>query len=278
MRLEFQDTDKQSLDNLKNIPLFNNSGKTLKLESLADFKVSRGPRNIHRENRTTAIGVQANLQDLTMSEAKKKIGFIMKNFQFPAGYTWNYGQSFDYESEAFNSMMVNLLLALALIYFVMASLFESLIFPAAIWTQIIFAVVGVYWFFLVTGTDMSVMGMIGILILIGVVVNNGIVLIDYVNQLRAKGLDRNQAILQAGKDRLRPIIMTAGTTVLSLVPLCVVTTQVGGSGGPPYFPMARSIVGGLTFSTVVTLLILPTIYVVLDDLRNWARRVIRLAK
>ncbi|MBC8182496.1 efflux RND transporter permease subunit [candidate division KSB1 bacterium] len=277
MRLEFQDTDKQSLDNLKNVPLFNNTGKTLTLESLADFKVRRGPRNIHRENRTTAIGVRANLQDLTVSEAKEKIGFLMRNFSFPAGYTWNYGQSFDEEAEAFNSMLINLLLALALIYFVMASLFESLIFPAAIWTQIIFAVVGVYWFFLITGTAMSIMGMIGILILIGVVVNNGIVLIDYVNQLRANGLDRHQAIIQAGRDRLRPIIMTAGTTVLSLVPLCVVTTQVGGYG-PPYFPMARSIVGGLTFSTIVTLLILPTIYVMLDDLRNWARRVVSVAK
>ena len=277
MRLEFQDTDKQSLENLKNIPLYNNTGKTLKLESLADFQIKRGPRNIHRENRTTSIGVRANLQDITVNEAKEKIGFLMRNFQFPAGYTWNYGQSFDQETEAFNSMLINLLLALALIYFVMASLFESLIFPAAIWTQIIFAIVGVYWFFLITGTPMSIMGMIGILILIGVVVNNGIVLIDYVNQLRANGLERHQAIIQAGRDRLRPIIMTAGTTVLSLVPLCIVTTQIGGNG-PPYFPMARSIVGGLTFSTLVTLLILPTIYVILDDLRNWAKRIVSLAK
>ena len=277
MRLEFQDTDKQSLENLKNVPLFNNRGKTLTLESLADFRVRRGPRNIHRENRTTAIGVRANLQDLTVSEAKERIGLLMRNFSFPAGYSWNYGQSFNEETEAFNSMVINLLLALALIYFVMASLFESLIFPAAIWTQIIFAIVGVYWFFLITGTAMSIMGMIGILILIGVVVNNGIVLIDYVNQLRDNGLDRHQAIIQAGRDRLRPIIMTAGTTVLSLVPLCVVTTQVGGYG-PPYFPMARSIVGGLTFSTLVTLLILPTIYIILDDLRNWARRVIAVSK
>ena len=174
-------------------------------------------------------------------------------------------------------MLVNLLLALALIYFVMASLFESLIFPAAIWTQIIFAVVGVFWFFMITGTIMSVMGMIGILILIGVVVNNGIVLIDHVNQLRHQGLDRQQAIIQAGRDRLRPILMTAGTTVLSLVPLCIVRTQIGGNG-PPYFPMARAMVGGLTFSTIVTLLILPTIYVMLDNLRNWIRTIIRKAQ
>ena len=177
------------------------------------------------------------------------------------------------EDEAFNSMLINLLMALALIYFLMAALFESLIFPAAVWTQILFAVVGVYWFFLLTGTQMSIMGMIGILILIGVVVNNGIVLIDYVNQLRLSGLSRHQAIIKAGQDRFRPILMTAGTTVLSMVPLCVVTTQIGGNG-PPYFPMARAMVGGLTFSTLITLLVLPTIYLILDDLRNWARRII----
>ena len=174
-------------------------------------------------------------------------------------------------------MLINLLLALVLIYLLMAALFESLIFPAAIWTQILFAIVGVYWFFMMTGTTMSIMAMIGILILIGVVVNNGIVLIDHVNQLREKGVRRDDAIRQAGRDRLRPILMTAGTTVLSLVPLCLVTTQIGG-GGPPYFPMARAIVGGLTFSTVITLLVLPTIYILLDDLRNWARHIIKAAQ
>jgi HAE1 family hydrophobic/amphiphilic exporter-1 len=136
--------------------------------------------------------------------------------------------------------------------------------------------VGVYWFFLMTGTVMSIMAMIGILILIGVVVNNGIVLVDHIIQLRNRGLSRNDAILQAGRERLRPIIMTAATTIFSLLPLTMVTTQIGG-GGPPYFPMARAIVGGLTFSTMVTLLILPTIYVILDNLRNWAARIVHNA-
>lgn len=277
MRLEFQDTDRQTLEHLRNVPLINREGQSVTLASLADFRVRNGPRNIRRENRTTSIGVTANLKDITVAEARKKISHVLGNFNFPSGYTWNYGERFNYEEEAFNTMLFNLLIALALIYFVMASLFESLLFPAAIWTQIIFAVVGVYWFFLITGTDMTIMGMIGILILIGVVVNNGIVLIDHVNQLRARGLSRHDAIVQAGRDRMRPILMTAGTTVLSLVPLSIVKTQIGG-GGPPYFPMARAIVGGLAFATIITLLVLPTIYTLLDDLRNWASRVIRLAR
>jgi HAE1 family hydrophobic/amphiphilic exporter-1 len=277
VRLEFQAEDKQTLDQLRNLPLINGTNQPVKLASLADFSVRRGPRTIRRENRVTSLGVTANLQDITVSEAKSLIRKSLDNYNFPAGYSWNYGQRFDYEDEAFSAMVLNLLLALALIYFVMAALFESLVFPAAIWTQIIFAIVGVFWFFMMTNTTMSIMGMIGILILIGVVVNNGIVLIDHINQLRGKGISRYDAIMQGGRDRLRPILMTAGTTVLSLVPLCMVTTQIGG-GGPPYFPMARAIVGGLTFSTAITLLILPTIYVALDDLRNWSRMVVQRAK
>ncbi len=278
MRLEFQDTDRQTLEHLRNVPLFNGEDQPIKLATLADFRVLRGPRNIRRENRTTSLGVTAYLNDLTVNEARQKISQVLANYNLPSGYTWNYGESFDEEQEAFKTMLMNLLLALALIYFVMAALFESLLFPAAIWTQILFSIVGVYWFFLVTGTTMSIMGMIGILILIGVVVNNGIVLIDHVNQLRGRGLDRYDAIVQAGRDRLRPILMTAGTTVLSLIPLCIVRTQIGGEGGPPYFPMARAIVGGLSFCTVITLLVLPTIYTLLDDLRDWARRIVSQAR
>jgi HAE1 family hydrophobic/amphiphilic exporter-1 len=274
MRLEFQDTDRQTLEQLKNLPLVNGQNQSVKLASLADFTVRKGPRAIHRENRTTSMGVTVSLKDVTVVEAKRIIGQVLGNFKMPPGYSWSYGERFDHEQEAMQTMLINLLLALALIYFVMAALFESLLFPAAIWTQIIFSIVGVYWFFLMTGTEMSIMAMIGILILIGVVVNNGIVLVDHINQLRNRGMPRDEAILQAGKDRMRPILMTAGTTVLSLVPLTIVRTQIGGNG-PPYFPMARAIVGGLTFSTIITLLILPTIYCILDDLRNWARRITR---
>jgi len=109
------------------------------------------------------------------------------------------------------------------------------------------------------------------------VVNNGIVLIDYVHRLRTGGMGREEALLEAGSARMRPILMTAGTTILSLVPLCVSTTQIGG-GGPPYFPMARAIAGGLAFSTVITLLVLPTVYVLLDDLGAWSRSVAAAAK
>lgn len=276
VRVEFRDLDSRNLDQLYDLPLFDRDGNMYHLSSLANFEIRKGPQYINRENRVTGMSINANLENITVGEAKEKIGKVMNEYNLPPGYSWNYGQRFSYEDEAAKSMLVNMLLALALIYLVMASLFESLIFPVGIWSSIIFSVVGVYWFFLMTGTVMSIMGMIGILILIGVVVNNGIVLVDHIIQLRNRGLSRNEAILQAGRERLRPIIMTAATTIFSLLPLTMVTTQIGG-GGPPYFPMARAIVGGLTFSTFVTLLILPTIYVILDNLRNWAIRIVHNA-
>jgi HAE1 family hydrophobic/amphiphilic exporter-1 len=261
------------MDQLKQLVLYDNQKRPIKLTSVANFYTRRGPRGIQRENRITSMGVSINLKDITVNDARKKIRNIMDQYRLPPGYEWSFGRSFSYEAEAAKIMLINTLLALFLIYFIMAALFESLIFPAAIWTSIIFAIVGVWWFFMFTGTTFSLMAWIGVLILIGVVVNNGIVLIDHINRFRDRGLNRHEAIVKAGMERIRPILMTAGTTVLSLVPLCLVNTQIGGDG-PPYYPMARAIVGGLTFSTIVTLLILPRIYVLLDDWRNWARRVI----
>ncbi|MEE9464631.1 MAG: efflux RND transporter permease subunit [Candidatus Neomarinimicrobiota bacterium] len=277
LKIYFQPENERTMEELRNLPLFLEDGQPIKLASIADFRTVNGPRRIHRENRITSISVSANLGDITMDEARDKIKETLDLYQFPPGYTWNFGQAFDYEDETGMDMMVNTLMALAMIYFVMAALFESLVFPAAIWSSILFAIIGVWWFFLMTGTTFSLMAWIGILILMGVVVNNGIVLIDHVNQLRNAGLPRQEAIVRAGHERLRAILMTAATTVLGLVPLSITNTQIGGDG-PPYYPMARAIVGGLTFSTVVTLLILPTIYVMLDDMRMWTRRVIRLGR
>ncbi len=273
VRVEFQEEDKRNLEQLRDLTLFKDASQPIKLAALADFKLTQSPNAIYRENRITSLGISIDLKDLTLDDARREITRVLKNFKFPDGYTWTFGRSFSFEDEAIRMMMVNTLLALALIYIVMASLFESLIFPAAIWTSIIFAIIGVWWFFLMTGTTFDMMAWFGVLILIGVVVNNGIVLIDYINQLRSRGISRHEAMVKAGGDRLRPILMTAATTVFSLLPLCITRTQIGGNG-PPYFPMARAIVGGLILSTLVTLIILPTIYILLDDLRNWSRRVI----
>lgn len=276
MKLRFRDADRTNLEQLKQITLYNDAGQPVQLAALADFTWRRGPRAIHREDRQTTMSVSAGLKDISVNEAKKRIRQHLSNYALPPGYSWGFGRRVEREEETERIMMTNMLLSLVLIYFVMASLFESLIYPAAIWTSIVFAVIGTFWFFWMTGTTFSMMAWIGVFVLIGIVVNNGIVLIDHINHIRSQGVARSEAILRAGVDRIRPILMTTGTTVLGLIPLAIGNTLIGGDG-PPYFPMARAVIGGLLFSSVVTLLILPTIYVALDTLKTWARDVIRLA-
>src|SRR5205085_11648978 len=133
-------------------------------------------------------------------------------------------------------------------------------------SSIIFSILGVFWVFALTGTTFSIMASIGILVLMGVVVNNGIVMVAHINSLRRGGMGRTEALVQGSKERLRPILMTMGCTILGMLPLCVEGAKIGGDG-PPYYPMARAVAGGLAFSTVVSLLFLPTIYAMLDDLR-----------
>src|SRR6056297_1383484 len=274
--LAFQDVNRQTIDDLKDLPINVGGNLSVKLATLADFEQGPGAGRIFRENRKTSLGIGINLDEITSDEARTEISKVMNQIVYPAGYSWSYGRSFGNDIEAMNVMLFNIGIAFFLIYLVMASLFESLLYPTSVISCIFFGIVGIFWFFFITGTNFDLMAFIGILILMGIVVNNGIVLIDHINHLRSEGLSRRDAVVQGGRDRMRPILMTAATTVLGLIPLCIGTTQIGGEG-PPYFPMARAIVGGLTFSTIVTLIVLPSIYVILDDISIWARRIIRAA-
>lgn len=277
VKWQFRDADSQTIDNLRMIKLDTVDGERVPLSAVVDISMKTGPQRINRDERKTSLTVQAALKDMTLEAAKEAIEERMESFVMPPGYSWSLGRGFELEQEQIQKMLWNLALAVILIFLIMAALFESLIHPFTIVTGVVFSIVGVYWFFLMTGTSFSLMAMIGMLILIGVVVNNGIVLIDHINRLRRDGMSRSEAVLQGGRDRLRPILMTVATTVLGLLPLCFGSTQLGG-GGPPYYPMARAIVGGLTFSTLISLCVLPTIYVTIDDLGLWVGRQFRRSR
>jgi HAE1 family hydrophobic/amphiphilic exporter-1 len=202
----------------------------------------------------------------------------LKAIAFPAGYSYTFeGSAFGDEAEAMQQMMFNLVIALVMIYIVMSAVFESLLFPAAIMSGVLFSVFGVFWLFWLTGTEFNIMAFIGILVLMGVVVNNGIVMIEHINNLRRRGMSRTDALVEGSRERLRPIMMTMGTAILAMVPIALSTSE-SSNNMPAYYPMARAIAGGLAFSTVVSLLFLPTIYAILDDLRHGTSRVIARAK
>ena len=250
---------KYSLNQLKKLPITEIDGQIISLENVAEFKVQPRLTSIYRENRQTALTIGANLNDITMEQAQKQITLAMDSLSLPVGYSWKLGQGFNRQQGDQQIMITNMLLALAMIYIVMAALFESLLLPAAIISSIIYSIVGVFWFFFITGTSMSVMGMIGILILMGIVVNNGIVLIDQINQMTPKLADLNTIISDICVTRLRPVLMTVATTVLGMIPLALGSTQIGGDG-PSYAPLAIAIIGGLTFSTVTSLYLVPWCY------------------
>lgn len=267
--LRFEGSDSRNVEDLRNYTLQRADGGSIPLLALVEVGIRRGPSTINRQDRQTTLAIQANLADkTTLLDARKAIEQALGAVALPAGYSWSFGRNFQEDDDAGKRMGFNTLIALLMIFVVMASLFESLVFPTAILSSIVFSALGVFWLFWLTGTTFSIMASIGILVLMGVVVNNGIVMIEHINALRRGGMSRTEALVAGSRERLRPILMTMGTTLLGLIPLALGNTELGGDG-PPYYPMARAIAGGLLFSTVVSLLFLPTIYAILDDLRHW---------
>ncbi|WP_394131081.1 efflux RND transporter permease subunit [Shewanella maritima] len=259
IELSFDKSWQRSLEKLKQLPIIKQNDRVYTLDSLASINIVPRFNNIRHYNRQTALSIGANLDDMTTEEAQKQITKVMDTVNFPYGYDYSLRGGFQRQDEDQAIMAVNMLLALAMIYIVMAALFESLVLPTAIITSILFSITGVFWALWITMTPMSVMAMIGILILMGIVVNNGIVLVDQINQMTPDLADISDTINQVCQTRLRPVLMTVATTVLGLVPLAMGDTQIGG-GGPPYSPMAIAIIGGLTFSTVTSLYLVPLCY------------------
>jgi HAE1 family hydrophobic/amphiphilic exporter-1 len=269
--LRFYKTGEFKLEQLTELPIKTLNGNQITLTTVADIINTNSAQTIRRHNRMGAIQIEIDLEDeVNKKDIKQEFTKIMDRVNFPSGYKWTFDGNSRNRGMQADNLSRNTLIAVALIFIVMAALFESMLFPLCVITSIGFSYIGVFIFFALTATKFTIMAGIGMLILIGVVVNNGIVIIDHINQLRISGATRSQAVIQAGRDRLRPILMTVATTVVGLIPLAMSVSSVGGDG-PAYFPMARAIIGGLTFSTIVSLLVLPSLYCWLDDLRSWSK-------
>ncbi len=264
--VRFDGAQQFGIDDLSGLNLRTPSGASIPLLSVVRADVQSSSTQVFRQNRRTTLNIQSNLgEKVTIQDARKAMEEVLEQVSMPPGYQWSFDGAFRQDDEAGKQMLVNTVIALIMIYVVMAAVFESLLFPAAIMSSIVFSIFGVFWLFWITGTVFTIMASIGILVLMGVVVNNGIVMVEHINTLRRSGLDRTTALVQGSRDRLRPILMTMGTAILGMVPIAISSTQMAGDG-PPYYPMARAIAGGLAFSTLVSLLFLPTIYAILDDM------------
>jgi HAE1 family hydrophobic/amphiphilic exporter-1 len=249
------------LEDLNNLPVQTSNGAVLRLRDIARLVPGEGPKTIQRHNQSRIVAVTAHLaQGVTLDQATDRILRALDAVPLPAGYQFRVGGAEASRRESFDQLRFALILSILLVYMVMASLFESLRHPFTILLTLPLAGVGVVFAFLLAGEPFSVMALIGVVMLGGIAVNNAIILVDYINRLRAGGLARREAVLRAGRDRLRPILMTSLTTILALLPLTIGL----GEGARLRAPMALAVIGGLVTSTLLTLVVIPVVYELLD--------------
>ena len=265
MVLGLPDEAQPGIDALADLPVPNSTGGYVPLSSVAEITLSRTPEWIRRENRQTTqwVTVQFDKEAVTTDEAKKLVEERMKGFTVPEGYSWDWGQWGHDRDKALGTMLRGVVLSLLAVILLMAALFESFTQPFAILVTLLLAFFGAFWSLWLGGFDLNPIAFMGIIILIGIVVNNGIVLVDHVNSLRVSGVERRRALIEGCGDRLRPVIMTAITTIFGLIPLVVSRATVAGA----YIDsIAVAVIGGLATSTVFTLLALPVWYTALEDI------------
>ncbi|HZM15582.1 MAG TPA: efflux RND transporter permease subunit [Candidatus Krumholzibacteria bacterium] len=261
VRIRNQESDRTSVADVRNLVLPGPGGGAIRLVSVANVKVDEGPAEIHRLQQQRAAVISANLEGRSLGSAVQAIRGTLTEEPTPAGISSEIGGQNAEMQVSFASLRFALILAIFLVYLVMAATFESFIHPFIVLFTIPLGIVGVVAGLLLTGTSISVMVLIGVVLLVGIVVNNAIVLIDAVNRLRRAGFDKAEAVVRAGHIRLRPILMTALTTVLGLVPMAV----AWGEGAELRAPLAITVLSGLSVATLLTLVVIPALYVLVPS-------------
>ncbi len=254
------DTQESSVEEIRRLIVNPNSERPVTLDAVAEVRVAYGPAEIRRVAQERVAIITANIAYGDLGAAAAAAGDIVNRTPMPNGIAAIVSGQSEEMQESFDSMQFALLLAVFLVYLVMASQFESLIHPFVILFTIPLALVGAVLALFITGTTINIVALIGVIMLAGIVVNNAIVLVDLINQLRAQGAERFDAIMEAGKARLRPILMTSLTTALGLLPMALGF----GEGAEVRTPMAITVIGGLVVSTLLTLLVIPVVYSLMD--------------
>lgn len=256
VKVELDPLQKSNSTDLENIQIQTPTGEWMPLRNLARVERYTGPTNVTRINQERVIEIFTELDGVDLKSASAEARLLLDEIEWPDGYRYALAGSAEEQAESFSFLMIAFAIAGILTYMVMASQFESLVEPFIIIFTIPLALSGVLLMLGATNTAISVTSMVGLILLSGIVVNNGIVMIDYIKILQARGMSRHEAIVQGATRRLRPILMTALTTILSMVPLALEL----GSGSETWSPMARTVIGGLTMSTILMLFVVPSIY------------------
>ncbi|ABR46425.1 acriflavin resistance protein [Alkaliphilus metalliredigens QYMF] len=263
-----EESIRQDLANLEQLSIQTPMGGTVPLNQVADIHITQGPTAINREDQQRLATVTSDISGRDLVSVTRDIEALLVEYEMPEGYLYEIGGENEQLEETFADLILAVVLAVVLVYMIMASQFESLMHPFTIIMSVPLAFSGGLLALFITGRTLNVTAFIGLLMLAGIVINNGIVLVDYINTLRSSGKERSEAIQIAGPVRLRPILMTTLTTTLAMVPLALGI----GEGAEMQAPMATTVIGGLLLSTVLTLLVTPVIYTLMDDFSAAVKR------
>ncbi len=259
--VRYDEEFRTSVESVENIIVYNAQGTPIRLREVGRVAEEFAPPTIEREDRQRVVAVDVTLAGAAMSEVIGQIQQILADTEIPEGVFVELGGTFEDQQETFADMFTLLILIVILVYIVMATQFESFRSPFIILLSLPFAFTGVFVALVVTNTPLSVIALIGAIMLVGIVVKNGIVMIDFMNLLRERGMSLSQSVINAGKSRLRPVLMTSLTTILGMLPLALGT----GEGSEIWQPMGIAVIGGLTFSTLLTLIVVPVVYSIFGD-------------
>ena len=258
IKVMYAPENRTQISDIENILIYTPQGQGIRLKELGTVVERFTPPTIERKDRERIITVSTVVDGVPMSQVVADAQAEIDNMNLPAGITIELSGSFEDQQDSFSDLMLLGLLIIILVYIVMAAQFESFTYPGIIMTSLLFAFSGVFLILWLTGHTLNIMSMIGAIMLIGIVVKNGIVLIDYITLNRERGMSIRRAVIDGGRSRLRPVVMTTLTTILGMVPMAVGT----GEGAEMWRPMGVAVIGGLTFSTILTLLFVPVLYCV----------------
>lgn len=256
VRVQLANPRHVSPDQILDLPVPTADGGHVRLADVAHIVEASGPIKIQRRNQQRLVSVNANVAGRDLGSVVNDVQATLDDIALPSNYDVQLVGEYEAQVAAFRELGVNLALALLLVYMVMACLYESLIDPLIVMVTVPLALIGVVATLMLTGTTLNAQSLLGCLMLIGIVVNNAILIVDQANLLQREGLDASAAVREAGRRRLRPILMTAATTVLALVPLAIGI----GEGSESQAPLARAVVGGMTTATLITLVVIPVVY------------------
>ncbi|MBQ2007963.1 MAG: efflux RND transporter permease subunit [Alistipes sp.] len=257
IRVRYDKKFRESIEDIENITIYNQMGQGVKIRDIGTVKEASTPPTITRKNRDRYVTISGIVgTGYALSDMVLQVQTELDKINMPAGFSWLVGGSYEDMQETFTDMALLMVLMVILVFVIMASQFESLTYPFVIMFSLPFAVLGVAIGLAVTGTPLNIMSVLGVLMLIGIVVNNGIVLVDYTILCRERGMNIIDAVVTAGKSRLRPILMTTTTTVLGMIPMAVGS----GVGAEMWNSLGMSVAWGLAFSTLITLILIPTLF------------------